>query len=244
MLVYVFLVCAVVGGTVLVLQFLLLLIGLGGQALDIDVPHDIGHDFGGDFSADFHGDVGADFHGDAGGDFHGDAGGDFHGDAGGDVAQGGHATGDHHMGSSWLFGVISFRTVVAALALFGLGGLAADAAEMGQFAQLIVGALAGLAAMYGVYFMVLSLGKLKAEGTPRIERAVGQHGTVYVTIPAEDSGAGKIQLNLQNRTMEYLAQTSGHVLPPGAKVVVTDVITSDTVEVEPVLENEERNGHA
>ena len=220
----IFLICAVVGGTVLVVQFLLTLIGLGGEALDIDVPHDIGHDFGGDF--------------------HGDVGMDLHGDAAGHLDQGGHPAGDHHVASSWLFGVLSFRTVVAATAFFGLVGLTARSAGMGDFTQVAVGVVAGLAAMYGVYFMLLSLNKLKSEGTPRIERAVGKHGTVYVTIPADESGAGKIQLNLQNRTMEYLAMTSGHALSPGAKVVVTDVITSDTGQVEPVLETAERNDHA
>jgi len=226
MLATIFLICALIGGTILVVQFVLLLVGLGGEALDIDVPHDVGHDLGGDFSADFHGDVAGDLHGDAGGDLH-------HGD---------HAA-EHHIGSSWLFGVISLRTVVAALAFFGLVGLAARSAKVGPFAQVAMGTIAGLAAMYGVYFMILSLGKLKAEGTPRIQRAVGRHGTVYTTIPGEESGSGKIQLNLQNQTMEYLAMTPGHALSPGAKVVVTDVITSNTVQVEPVLETE-RNEHA
>jgi hypothetical protein len=211
----VFLICAVVGGTVLVLQFVMMLIGLGGEALDIDVGGDVGDAFDADFDAD----VGA------------------------DVDHGGHTTADHHVGSSWLFGVISFRTVVAALAFFGLGGMLADAAGWEQPGQLVVGALAGIAAMYAVYFMVISLGKLKAEGTPRVERTVGRHGTVYTSIPAEDSGTGKIQLNLQNRTMEYLALTSGHALSPGVKIVVTDVITSNTVQVEPVLEPHS-NDHA
>ncbi len=195
----VFVVCAVVGGTVLVLQFVTMLIGLGGEALDVDMSGDFDH--------------------------------------GGDVA------GDHHVGSSWLFGVISLRTVIAALTFFGLAGMAARTAEMGAFGQLAVGVVAGLAAMYGVYFIMLSLSKLKSEGTPRVQRAVGRHGTVYITIPAEESGTGKIQLNLQNRTMEYLALTPGHALSPGAKIVVTDIITSNTVEVEPVLETE-RNDHA
>ena len=33
--------------------------------------------------------------------------------------------------------------------------------------------------------------------------------------------------------MEYLAVTSGEAIPTGATVVVTDVIGSDTVQVEP-----------
>jgi len=89
---------------------------------------------------------------------------------------------------------------------------------------------------------MLWLKGMKAEGTPRVHRAIGRHGTVYTTIPADQSGTGKIQLSLQNRTMEYLALTSGHALSPGAKVVVTDVVTSNTLAVEPILESE-RNDH-
>ncbi len=203
----VFVVCAAVGCTVLIVQFVLTLIGLGGEAFDIDMPGDIDADFDTDFDTDFGG------------------------------------TAADHVDSTWLFGMISFRTVVAALAFFGLAGLGARAAEASIFIQLVVAIAAGLAAMYGVYFLLQSLKKLKSEGTPRIGRAVGKHGTVYTTIPADDSAAGKIQINLQNRTMEYLAMTSGHALAPGAKVVVTDVITSNTVQVEPFLETE-RDSHA
>ena len=45
-------------------------------------------------------------------------------------------------------------------------------------------------------------------------------------------------MNLQSRTMEYLAMTSGEKLAPGSKVVVVGLITPTTVEVEPVLEPE------
>jgi hypothetical protein len=216
----VFLVCAAVGGTILVAQFALMLIGLGGEAMDVDLPTDLHGDLSGGLDGGLDGGIGGHF------------------DAGHDVAA------DHHVGSTWLFGVLSFRTVVAALAFFGLAGLTARSFGMKPFSQLGVAALAGLAAMYGVYFLMLNLSKLKSEGTPQIHRAVGKHGTVYITIPGEVSGTGKIQLNLQNRTMEYLAQTSGHALSPGARVVVTDVVTSNTLQVEPILENEERNEDA
>jgi hypothetical protein len=253
----VFLICAAVGGTILVVQFLLLLIGLGGEALHIDVPSAVGHDLGGDFGGGFHGDVGggfdgdvgAGFHGDIGAGLHGDVGAGLHGDGGADVPtdagaavdHGGDVATDHHVSSSWLFSVLSVRTVVAALAFFGLGGLGAEAAGAGTLQTLVVAVAAGLLALYGVYYLLLCIARLAAEGTVRVQRAIGRHGTVYTTIPGKESGTGKIQINLQNRTMEYLALTSGHALSPGAKVVVTEVITSDTVAVEPVLETEKDN---
>jgi len=93
--------------------------------------------------------------------------------------------------------------------------------------------------MFAVYWMMRGLMSLKAEGTARVERSLGGHGTVYVTIPAEESGQGKIQMNVQGRTMEYAALTSGHTLSPGTQVVVTNILHSNTVEVEPILESDD-----
>jgi hypothetical protein len=64
-------------------------------------------------------------------------------------------------------------------------------------------------------------------------RTVGQCGTVYLPIPGQKSGRGKVQINLQNRTMEYPAVTAQDSLPTGSKVVVVGVIGSDTIEVLP-----------
>lgn len=223
-------ICAVVGGTILICQLILTVMGLGGHGVDADASVDV-HDFGGDF----HGDVGADFHGDAGADFHGDAG-DVHVDASGHAGHGDHA--DAHTSTIHLFKMLSFRSVVAATTFFGLAGLAADSSGATTVAVLGIALAAGGAAMYGVYWMMRGLYQLQAEGTVRIRRAVGRHATVYLRIPGHQSGTGKIQINLQNRTMEFLAMTPGDDLPTGAKVVVVDILTPDTVEVQPVLEPE------
>jgi hypothetical protein len=217
----IFMVCAALGGTILVCQFVMTLIGLGGHAFtDADMPTDIGHDFGGDF------------HG--GGDgMHGDAG--LHGDHGGSDSADGHSSENDqatHHGSNWLFGVISFRTVTAALAFFGLAGLAAQSSEASSPMVLLVAVGTGVAAMYAVYWLMQSLYKLQTEGNVRIQRSVGKHGNVYLRIPASRSGSGKIQFNLQNRTMEYLAVTAGPELPTGAKVVVVGVVNPTTLEVQ------------
>ncbi len=199
----VFVVCALIGGTILVFQFVLTMIGLGGEAFDLDLPD-------GDVDLDVGGDV--------------------------DI---GH---DAHVDSSWLFGVISFRTIVAALAFFGLAGLAAQQADARPATALIVAIAAGIVAMYVVYWVMRGLASMKTDGTLRIQRAVGKHATVYIPIPASEGGAGKIQMSLQSQTAEYLAMTAGQALPSGSKVVVVGVITPTTVEVEPVLETE-RNNH-
>ena len=199
---YVFVVCAAIGGTILVFQFVLTMIGLGGEAFDLDMPD-------GDLDVDL----------------------DFDADMGSDVDAG-------HVGSSWLFGVISFRTMVAAMAFFGLAGLTAQSADTSPAVTLLVAIAAGAAAMYGVYWMMRGLRSLNSDGTPRIGRALNRHGTVYVTIPAEKSGSGKIQMNVQSQTVEYLAMTSGEALSPGSKIVVVDVITPTTVEVQLVPETE------
>ncbi len=232
----VFVVCAAVGATVLVLQFLLSLVGLGGDALGVDVPHDLGHDVGAgdrDFGA------GDTDHEVAASGMHGDA---SHATS---AAAQHEANADRHdasasqvvQGSTWLFRVLSLRTIVAALAFFGLSGLAAEAADCTPFNTLLIASTAGLGAMYAVYVILQSMRSLQAEGTARIHRAVGEQATVYLRIPARRQGAGKIQINLQNRTMEYLATTTGDAIPSGTAVVVIKVLGADTVEVQSIANN-------
>jgi len=193
----VFLVCAAAGGTILVLQLLLALVGLGGHSFDVDVPHD--------FS------------------------GDFHVDHPGDVDQAEHG-GSH--GATSLFRILSFRAVVAALTFFGLTGLATQSAGAPTPVVLVVAIAAGIVAMFIVYWMMQGLRELRADGTVRIQGAVGQHGNVYLRIPANRSGGGKIQISLQDRTMEYQAVTSGPELPTGAKIVVVGIVNPTTLDVQ------------
>ncbi|WP_425614141.1 NfeD family protein [Anatilimnocola sp. NA78] len=202
-----FLFFAVVGGTVLICQFVLTLVGLsGGHDLPDDLSVEHGGDFGGhDVSADHGGDIGHDH---------------------------GHA-GEAHV-SNWLFGVISFRTLVAASTFFGLGGLAAHEGGLNLASQLGIAVICGLGAMYGVHWIMKLIGRLGEDGTVRIQRAIGQEGTVYVPIPGSKSRAGKIQLRLQNRLMEYAAVTEGtERLATGTKVRVIRV-AGDVLEVAPL----------
>jgi len=204
-----FLICAVVGGTVLIIQFVLTLVGLGGGH-DVDFSHDVPHDF-------------------TGGAGHDGLGGDADGSDGA-----GHDAGTQH-GSSWMFAVISFRTLVAAAAFFGLVGLAAQSAGQSLGVQLLLATGAGLGAMCGVHWLVRSMRRMGHDATIRIHQAVGKEGTVYVPVPAAKAQAGKIQVSVNNRLVEYEAITTGdQKLATGTKVRVVGV-AGTTLEVEPLL---------
>jgi len=196
---------AVVGGTVMVCQFVMTLIGIGGDADFVDDLSDVPHDVSGDT-----GHV--------------------------DGSHGEH-TGEHHS-SNWLFGVLTFRTVIAAITFFGLAGLGGSSGGLNPLASFLVALIAGSGALFGVHWIMQQLQRLQDDGTVRIGRAVGKKGVVYLSVPPHKTGAGKVHLNLQNRTVEYLAMTADDRIPTGAQVTVTDVLGPDTVEVAVVREGE------
>lgn len=199
---WLFLILATVGGTILICQFVLTLIGLGHDVeiaddLPDDIPHDMPHDVGHAVGHECR---------------HGGDHGAGHADSSGHAGE--------HSGA-WLVGIISFRTLVAASAFFGLSGLASQAAGLSAPLQLVLAAGGGGSPCMAY---IGSCGRwAKWEKIPpwRVQRAVGLEGSVYVPIPAGKQQAGKVQVKLQGRLMELEAVTAGNErLPTGTKVRV------------------------
>lgn len=200
-----YLVCAIVGGTLIACQFGLTLLGLGGH-----------HDTGGDHDLGSH-------------------------EAGGHDAAGHDADHDHQSHSSatqWFLSVLTFRTVTAGVAFFGLSGLFLTKCEVGQELAFAAAVAAGLAALFAVGWAMRTMSQLNIDGTIPIRRAVGAAGTVYLSIPANKAGAGKVQVAINGRLVEYRAITPETDLPTGAKIVVVAVVNSETVEVIPAPSSE------
>lgn len=217
-----FLVCAAVGGTILVCQFVMTLTGFGG---DHDLAgHDVaGHDLAGHS-------VGGHEFGGSDGAGHGGA---AHG-AHGDHDSGDAATHDHHSATklTWLFSFISFRSVVAGLAFFGLGGIAGIQSGLSRQWTVAVALLAAATAMYVVTMIMKGFARLAHDGTVRIQNAVGKQATVYIPIPGGNAGAGKVQMKVQNRLVEYAAVTSEpEKLSTGTQVEIVQVAGTGVLEV-------------
>jgi len=135
-----------------------------------------------------------------------------------------HATAD-------IFKVLSFRTLTAGIAFFGLGGLAGLAGELSAWASLIIAVISGLISIYAVYYLYWAVARMKVDGSLTEKTLVGATGSVYFRIPSAKSGIGKVQVTQQGRTVEYEAITAGEELKSGTPIVVVAVVSTTTVEV-------------
>jgi ABC-type transport system involved in cytochrome c biogenesis permease subunit len=129
---------------------------------------------------------------------------------------------------------ISFRTVVAFVAFFGLGGWGAIEAGYPGWPSLAAAVVTGSAAFWLVGLMITQMYRLQSSGTIDIKNAVGAQAKVYLTVPAEKSGSGMVTVPIQGRTMEFKAVTAGRELKTGALCKVVGVVAVDTVEIEAV----------
>lgn len=100
---------------------------------------------------------------------------------------------------------------------------------------LIVSAVVGVALVAVVMYLFKWLSGMQQSGNINVYKsAVGCNGTVYLTIPGERGGEGKVQISINNAVREYDAVTDGDALKTGTPIRVTEVINANTVLVEPL----------
>lgn len=157
------------------------------------------------------------------------------GAVGGDHHDAGHHVGGHHDAASDGLQLISVRTLSAAVAFFGIGALGANSLQWSSVLAIGAGIVLGTAAMFGVALTMRSMLKFEHDGSININRAIGESATVYIPVPAQLGGTGKVTLTLQGRTVEYQAVTTeGVSLPTGMSVLIVEVRDNDVVEVVPL----------
>ena len=132
----------------------------------------------------------------------------------------------------WLHSMFNFQGLLAGATVMGLAGLAASAAGMATAASLGLAVGAGVVMLMLVAGILTAMVNMDADGTVQMERAVGAMGTVYLGIPANHSGLGKVTVTVQERMMELAAVTyEEQPLARGAAVVVVEILDNGVVEV-------------
>ncbi len=132
------------------------------------------------------------------------------------------------------FALLSVRSIIAFFTFFGWTGTI----SLGNGATLLVALLsataAGFVAMLVVAYMLFWFAKLGQAGNVDMNEALFKTGEVYLTIPGNKEGQGKIHIQVGKSLREVDAITE-HLtaLPTGSRVRVIEVIEADLMLVEP-----------
>ena len=216
---HVFYYCAVPATVILIIQTIASILGIGGNESDADFDGE----FGGNFEGNFTGDFDSDFDGNVDIDFNSDM-----ADFGSTAAENLDAV---ESASSLKF--FSIRGIVAFFSLFGWVGIVLLEAELNTFLVFFIATVCGLIGMLLIAMMFYLISKMQNNGNINIKNAIDKEARVYLTIPANMTGTGKINITIQDRYSEISAMTkSRHPIATGSMVHVIGVIDSNTLLVE------------
>lgn len=100
---------------------------------------------------------------------------------------------------------------------------------------ILVSAVVGIALVAAVMYIFKFLASMQQSGNINVRNsAVGCQGTVYLTIPGERAGRGKVQITINGAVREFDAVTDSSTLQTGAQVKVTEVLGQNTLVVEEI----------
>lgn len=200
---------AIPSTVVLLLQSILTLIGFG---MGSDGDMDIG-DGDGDMELDFEGDLEVDPEG--GFDFDPDAVDEF-----------------ENLAGAADFRFVTFRGIIAFATMFGWVGAAMAETNAHFVLVMFVAILAGLAGMLIIALLFYGISKLQQSGNMNYRNAIGKDAKVYIPIPANKKGQGKVQLLLQDSYIEVSAVTSDdQLIGTNEMVRIVDMLDATTLVV-------------
>ncbi len=225
--------CVAIPSTVILLiQVIMIILGFGHDGTGVNPSDTSGFDGGG---ADMGGDISADVT-----DIHISADADTSaadfdtGNGSGDVPDVNYGDGSAH-GDIGTMNFFTVQGIITFFCVFGWAALVTYTVSKIAVLAIIVGFVLGLASMYGVAKILQLSKKLAQNGTLNVNNLLGAKGTVYLVIPSEGNGKGKVSVSSGERLVEFDAITDGsEVLPDGTPVRVIDIRSGNLLVVERV----------
>ncbi len=135
-------------------------------------------------------------------------------------------------GVSGDFPLFSAKAIVAFFTFFGWTGILMINQDKALFSILFASFISGFLAMILVSNLFRIFNRLSETGNMDPLEMTFKTGNVYLRIPGQQSGKGKIHITMNNRLIEVNAVTDGPEIPFGFEIKVIEVIHSDLVLVE------------
>jgi len=128
----------------------------------------------------------------------------------------------------------TFRNLVNFILGFGWSAILLQGSIKNTGLLLVFSVLIGIALVATVMYLFKWLSSMQQSGNINVYKtAVGCQGSVYLTIPAQRSGEGKVQITINNSVREYNAVTDMDAIPTGTSITVIEVVDAQTLLVEP-----------
>jgi membrane protein implicated in regulation of membrane protease activity len=151
------------------------------------------------------------------------------GDEGGDI--------DFDPGTTGSY--FSFKGLTALAMGFGWTGVICIKAGLSPALAAVIGAVVGIGIEAAFLLLMAQVSRLQTDGTFKTESAVGCFGTVYVTVPPKNSGAGEVVIKTGTRSVHIRAFSDvEQPLRNGAEIEVVG-LRGTAVLVKPVGGGEE-----
>lgn len=129
--------------------------------------------------------------------------------------------------------LLTFRNLVNFCMGFGWTAVLMHEKIQSNALLIIVSVIVGILLVTVVMWIFKWLSGMQQTGNIDVHKsAVGCEGEVYLTIPGERKGEGKVQITINNAVREYDAVTDGETIPTGKAIKVTEVINDYTLLVE------------
>ena len=154
-------------------------------------------------------------------------------DTGFDVADFGDTDTDT-MDTGGALSLFSIRSLVNFLVGFGWSGVSLHKLIGNNILLVLVSVGVGCVFVWMFFYIRKQTRKLEANGAFNIKNCEGKTANVYLRIPANGTGKGKIQISVNGAFHEIDALTDGNEIPTGKKVRITEVIDGETLRVEPM----------
>lgn len=169
----IYLICAIAGGTILLLRIILMAIGMDqGDAAEVSM--DVDHD---------------------------------------GVMDANHAGG---------LNLLSLQSIAGFFTMFGLVGMGLLQVRVNEILSMVGALAAGAFTAWATAMIFLNMGRLQSEGTMVISNAVGQTGTVYLTIPEKGTGVVNVTVQGAMRSLDAVSE-HGQRIPTGTVIKVVGI---------------------
>lgn len=128
--------------------------------------------------------------------------------------------------------LFTLQGIMTFLCVFGWTGVICTSLGLHVAIAIIIALVLGFLAMLGVAKVLQLTRKLTQDGSLDVRRLLGEKGRVYIPIPANESGEGKVTIAAGERFIELSAVTDEQeAIPTGTQVRIIDV-RGDVVAVE------------